>query len=688
MRKIKYVIFVFLSFATLASYAQNNPPIAVDDFDSTGSGGGGINMVLSNDSDPDGDNFTIDTILLNSNNSSSSVLGGFIISYQSNKLFYGIDTVYYVICDDGIPSMCDTGRLIVEVTYVLWEAYAHLDVNMIKARFNADGSDFWDASLGNPSFEVPKGGGKHTIFASSLWIGGKDALDSLHLAATRYNGAGQDVYTGPIMDTAAYSFSQDSLWNQLWKVNKSEIDNHIANWQSPGYTVPDAILTWPAHGDVALGQAAFLAPFFDLDGDQIYEPLGGDYPVIRGDQAIYFIRNDQRGPHDETGAAELGIEIHGMAYAYDNPSNYALNHTVFVKYKIVNRSANTYTDTYLGVNFDPDIGDAFDDYIECDVKRNAVIGYNGLAVDGTGAPEHYGDNPPAQALVYLKGPLMDADGVDNASGSCDASLNGFGFGDSIIDNEALGMTHFAYYCNPGGGCNGAVQGDPETGIDYYNYMKSMWKDGTQQMYGGNGHINNCTSCEPSNFMFPNISDTCNWGTMGNIPGDIVPWNDLNAGNSASDRRGISSAGPFTFSAGDTIEFDIAYVYARDMDTLNPNPAYASVLMLAESTDSIQEYYNQTILPGDTIKLVGSTMDISPVGTIKLHPNPAKDYLTVDITGTGSVQEYEIFDITGRLLQSGKIDVSRTIGIGTLPNGAFIINLRDQDRIFRAKFVKI
>ena len=200
-------------------------------------------MVLNNDSDPDGDNLTIDTVIHNPNNSSSYVLGGFIITYSANVLYYGIDTVYYVVCDDGVPSLCDTGRLIVDVTYLLWESYEHLDINEVKARFNANGSDFWDHINATASFEVPKGGGKHTIFATDIWIGGKDANDSLHIAATRYLAGGQDVYTGPIMDTANYSFSQDSLWNRLWKVNKTTIDSHIANWQVPGYITPEVILS-------------------------------------------------------------------------------------------------------------------------------------------------------------------------------------------------------------------------------------------------------------------------------------------------------------------------------------------------------------------------------------------------------------------------------------------------------------
>ncbi|MBL4658059.1 MAG: hypothetical protein JKX73_08680 [Flavobacteriales bacterium] len=212
MKKLKFLLTLSISFTFYISSAQNNPPVAVDDFYSTTSGNGGINPVQFNDSDPDGDSTFIDTAIFDPDHSVNSfVLGGYLIKYAANKLFYGVDTVYYVLCDNGIPSMCDTGRLIVDVTYLLWEHNELLDVNNVSARFNANGSDFWDHESQSASFELPKGSGKHTIFTSNLWIAGKDAQDSLHIAATRYLSNGQDIYTGPIMDTSEYSFSQDSL---------------------------------------------------------------------------------------------------------------------------------------------------------------------------------------------------------------------------------------------------------------------------------------------------------------------------------------------------------------------------------------------------------------------------------------------------------------------------------------------
>ncbi len=694
-RHIPILLLAFISTLGLSN-AQNNPPVAVTDYDTTDSGGGALVWVLTNDTDPDGNILTIDTAWHDSTRGSFQVLAGIVIDYDYDNLYYGVDTIYYVVCDDTIPSLCDTGLLVVTVNYKMYEAYEFLDLNNISALFNAStGGDFWNIDLNQSGFEVPKGSGKGTIFTAGLWIAGLNADNSLHLAAQTYRDIGQSFYSGPIMDSSQYSFSQDSLWNRLWKINKSEIDTHRVRWDDPGYTMPEVILNWPAHGDVSMGQANDLAPYFDVDGNNVYDPMNGDYPKIKGDQAIYFIRNDDRSVFGNLGGVRMKIEIHGMAYAFNCSNDLALNHCIFVNYKIVNKSTNNYDSTYIGINFDPDIGDFTDDFIECDVKRGSVFAFNGTAIDGTGAPEHYGASPPAQSLVYLKGPLMDADGFDNPGGGCDESINGVGFGDGIVDNEHLGMSNFTAYCNPGPGCNSGTQGDPDTSYHYYNFLRGSWKDGTRMKYGGNGHVNNCTSCEYANFMYPNTSDSCNWGVCsdpdnqncGVTPSDSMPWNEENALNFAWDRRGISSIGPFTFNAGDTIEMDIAYVYGRDMTSSDP---YSSVIVMKENIDSVRSYFNRNLTPCGS---VFTSIEPQPANSlsssdITVYPNPATGFLNVLLPQQSSEYNYIITDLAGRNVQSGLLRNVNNIDIRTLGHGIFILRIRDEDRSYHGKFVKM
>jgi len=134
---------------------------------------------------------------------------------------------------------------------------------------------------------------------------------------------------------------------------------------------------------------------------------------------------------------------------------------------------------------------------------------------------------------------MDANGIDDPDGECDESINGVGFGDGIEDNERYGMKKFMYFNNGGN----PAQSDPSIAPEYYNYLKGIWKDGTVMEYGGNGHVSSGAYGPAANFMFPELSDPCFWGTNGEEPYGPVEWTETSAGNPPNDRRGLSVMGP-------------------------------------------------------------------------------------------------------------------------------------------------
>ncbi|MFH1160182.1 MAG: hypothetical protein V1733_04455, partial [bacterium] len=478
------------------------------------------------------------------------------------------------------------------------ESYDSLYLNNVNALFMACG---YHLKKDYTCFEVPKGSGKGTIFAHSLWIGGIDENDQLRLAGYRYgqgpNGGPaftkSDFLAGPVMDSMYYSLYTDTVWNYMWKLSKDEIEFHKANWNDPGYQPIYDILTWPGNGDVSMGQAAELAPYIDVDPDGFYNPFQGDYPNIRGDQTLYFIFNDDRDIHTETEGNKMRVEIHGMAYVFDIPQDTAFSNTVFVNYKIINRSSHTYTGTYTGIYSDFDIGYNNDDYVGCDVERGMFFGYNGIPVDGTGQPFAYGANPPVQAIVFLGGPLLTPDQRDNpayVSGNCDIlntgypidpfAINGYGFGDSIVDNERFGMTGFLYFNNSNAGVPYYMT-DPSYANEYYLTLQGIWKDSTKMIYGGDGHVSTGGYGPECNYMFPGISDVCDWGTKGVPPYGPKLWTETTAGNNPQDRRGLGVIGPDTLRPGEEQELDLAFVFARDYIDPDTN---ASLEILIQSVD--------------------------------------------------------------------------------------------------------
>ncbi|HIN38771.1 MAG TPA: T9SS C-terminal target domain-containing protein, partial [Flavobacteriales bacterium] len=404
-----------------------------------------------------------------------------------------------------------------------------IEFNNVKALIHTGGDMFWDFGTGDASYEVPKGSNKHSMFLSSLWLGGTDVNGQLRIAAQRYRGGGVDFWTGPLDTGGTAEISPEACaeWDKHFIISRAEVDQFVAWYNDPssveaGYTVPKSIIEWPAHGDAAAGQSYYLAPFFDYNGDGFYNPEDGDYPFydlsantecnrsrdrepkLFGDKTMWFVFNDKGNVHNETEGDAIGLEVHAQEFAF--ATNDEINNMTFTNYRIINRSTFTLIDTYFGTNFDPDIGDYQDDYVGCDVKRGLGYGYNGPAIDGSGAFNHYGENPPAIGVDFFEGPFQDPDNLDNPKDSaCDAymngSINGLNFGDGEVDNERWGMRRLVFYCNPGvSGCDGATQGDPSTAVDYYSYLRGYWRDGTRMRYGGNGHISNCTSCEYADFM--------------------------------------------------------------------------------------------------------------------------------------------------------------------------------------------
>jgi gliding motility-associated-like protein len=93
----------------------NNPPIAVNDTVTTVSGTPIDIPVLGNDSDPDGDNINVTGIPTPPTHGTTTINGDGTITYTPDTDFVGVDSFMYVICDDGIPSLCDSAWVFVTV---------------------------------------------------------------------------------------------------------------------------------------------------------------------------------------------------------------------------------------------------------------------------------------------------------------------------------------------------------------------------------------------------------------------------------------------------------------------------------------------------------------------------------------------------------------------------------------------
>ena len=130
------------------------------------------------------------------------------------------------------------------------------------------------------------------------------------------------------------------------------------------------------------------APFNDVDSNGIYDPTI-DIPGVPGAvQTIWFVANDLDTSKTQYlyGTDPIGIEYQSTIWEYTGGT---FDNLFFRKYKLINKSLETFDSMYISMWSDPDIGDSGDDYVGCDTILNTGFGYNGLASDAI-----YGTTPP------------------------------------------------------------------------------------------------------------------------------------------------------------------------------------------------------------------------------------------------------------------------------------------------------
>ncbi|HRD51998.1 MAG TPA: T9SS type A sorting domain-containing protein [Flavobacteriales bacterium] len=300
----------------------------------------------------------------------------------------------------------DTGTL---AKLIPGSSTAEININDITATVTSHPSSFykWWGS-GRPGFEVPKGQGVHSVYSASPWIRGV-ANGQIHEATPWYHAnstnEGEQRHAGPravIMDDTFFE-----RFHRTWKVDRAMIQAHIANWNAPGYSAPEPIASWPGNGLVVNGEPERIAPFMDANGNGIYEPGQGEYPIIKGTQAVYAILHTEPGTNALGGNAQpMPLDLHVMHYAYES-SDEALRRTVFVNYRYVNRSTTLFDSVRFAQFADIDVGCWGDDFVGCDSTRNLSFTYNWDDFDEScmGALG-YGPQPPAQGFRMLNVPML------------------------------------------------------------------------------------------------------------------------------------------------------------------------------------------------------------------------------------------------------------------------------------------
>ncbi len=430
-----------------------------------------------------------------------------------------------------------------------------LDINNVRVGLLGAGDMWWDGDVARYEYpKIDKTSGaisKSVLFLGSLWFTGYDkGTDNIRSASQRYYTSGTDFWTGPVKIGGGITSDVCDDFDHHFVVYGEEIDAFKNKFELEGSIgeaeIPDNIKYWPGKGNPFLLNSTVsqqngwyfnegaLAPFLDVDGNGIYSPLGGDYPVIKtyfdpvdnvekgswADQMIFWVINDVGNTHSGSSGAEIGLQINCLAFAFQTSDE--INDMTFYTYEIFKKTAGDLERTIMSVNVDPDIGEFNDDFIGCDTVRSIGFCYNGNPTDA-----QYLDGPPIIGIDFFEGPIDD---------------NG---------NE-LGLTSFMYYNN--GSCSAKC--DPVDVLEYRNYQDAKWKDHTEAQphvltMGGQG----LTGTVPTRFVYP-----------GN-PGLGEYWSECNnnnsgAGNVPDDRRFVQSSGVFTLKSSQSQRISVGVMIAE------------------------------------------------------------------------------------------------------------------------------
>lgn len=523
------------------------------------------------------------------------------------------------------------------------------------------------------------------VYNASNVYAGYSSTDTLGTHGDFYR---QDFLPGPYTTSGLYTDLISDYYNRGFFVSVQMIKNHLDSLHAghPGYIAPHGIRNWPAHGNMALGQAAELAPFVDVNSNGQYEPYLGDYPSIYGDFCFFSITHDN--PNVEKSAF---IETHSFKYWFDCDTSEAYRNTIFNKTFYFSR-VRDFDQFSLGTYSDIDLGNFMDDYAGTNVELGLVYQYNGdLNDENYSGRIGFKDKTPATGFMILKGSKVADDSVDNPVGiSLNSSVNGYGFGDGIVDNEFLGLEHAFTFT----GTNPAVgQSDPSTVYDLGNYLNGTWRFGDSLKYGGTGFPGApCVSALSTNYMYTGVSDPLHYATGGTTPGftwsEFEPCGTGSTSNPSGDRRMIGSTGKQSLYVGDTVVYDFVYVIGNDTTTVTSieqplNSLFAKCAVIKA------DFNHNTGACGISFNPVEEDLAVSEneLHDVSLYPNPTNNTFKIDglLTPNASIA---IYDLNGRLLsQQQNINAQTEFSVIDFKGNFFLVSIKDGNNQYIKRIIK-
>lgn len=526
--------------------------------------------------------------------------------------------------------------LLISGTVISAQKSAKLETTSISASFNYYGTLF-SSELQSGKLNPLTDTAKTAIYTGALWLWGLDSANHSVTAVQTFpqqtTGAPKTDYSAGPVATNYVDSAYKTKYERLWKLSLATINDHKNHYNAPNYTTPPEILEWPAHGDTSNGESWRLAPFADLNGNNLYEPQAGEYPVIRGDEAVYMIFNDAYRPNYQS-PSSLKMEVHLMAYIFED-STEAIQNTVFLAYRIINRSGKNLPKLKASLFLDYDLGNGLNDLGGSDSLTNLAYVYNASNRDVGSLG--FGLNPPA---VGAK------------------SLNGQAAGALFYEN------------------NSQFTGNPLNAMEFANLIQLNWKNGMPLVLespSGLGSTQNGDGYAP-----------------GRTP--ITSWHYNEASNwyanpdNYADIRGLLAMPTTAFNAGDELCYDFAVGFAHDSSHQSSFKPYRSVIELKSQMNSVQQFYNSR-----NFSCLDETVAISrqALKPFVIYPNPASGSLTIE--GNFEIERVKLYSLSGQQILNKKLNAHHKVKVNLpqdVAKGIYLVHIISHDQTVKVRKVMI
>ncbi len=434
--------------------------------------------------------------------------------------------------------------------------YMPMDINNVFNYYsnNGDGS-FNPFTTSNEGFEFPIGSNEGTcVFEDGLvWTAFKN--DTLYCGGSTYSHglqAGRIITNGTATSLPVPADPNDSTYRPYrvrpdirptTNADTIALETSLLQNGEVGYinrfqsTSASALLqqywddwnNWPA---------AQGAPYTDVNNDGVYEP-GIDIPGVPfADQTQWMVMNDVNPTLTTNlyGSNPIGIEVQRTIWACHLPG--ALDNTIFLSYKIINKSGVQLDTMYVAQWADPDIGYADDDATGCDTTLDLGYAYNGEPTDSNFAT--LGLPPPATGFALFQGPIVEGSPIDTAVFD----------GNYVPGHKNLAMTAFTFFLNLPYDVMDPPLDSPAGTVQWYNLMRGL--------IGSIGQPFPASVTGGGKFCYPGDPVTGTGPTFLG-PARVSP---------PADVRMVLSSGPFTMALGDTQQVVVAALAGSGADYLS------------------------------------------------------------------------------------------------------------------------